>query len=69
MVLCAEKALHKAVVYMTAAMQASLSYCSWPMLVPKNVLVLRLIIITRAPQLNDPSDKGLWGGLVRGQGC
>lgn len=44
-------------------------YCSWLMLVPKYVLVLRLIIITRALQLNDPSDKGLWGGLVRGQKC
>lgn len=69
MVLCTEKALHRAVVYMTAAVQENLSYCSWPMLVPKNVPVLRLIIITHALQLSDPPDKGLWGGLVGGQGC
>lgn len=31
--------------------------------------VLSLIIITNALQLNDPPDKGLWGGLVGGQGC
>lgn len=54
---------------MTAAMQASLSYCSQPMLVPKNVLVQRLIIITHALQLDDPSDKGPRDELVGGQGC
>lgn len=64
-----KKALHRAVVYMTAAMQASLSYCSWLMLAPKNVLVHRLIIIAHALQRSDPPDKGLWGGLVGGQGC
>lgn len=50
-------------------MQACLSYCSSPMLAPKNVPVVRLIIIiiiTCASQLSDPSDKGLWGGLVGG---
>lgn len=37
--------------------------CSWPMLVPKNVL------IAHALQLSDPSGKGLWGGYVGVQGC
>lgn len=53
---------------MTTVMLANLSYCSWPRLVLMNVLVLRLIIIAHALTLNDPFDKGLWGGLVWGQG-
>lgn len=49
---------------MTAALQVNLSYCTWPMLVPKNVLVLRLIIIANVPKLSDPCGDGLWGGVV-----
>lgn len=62
------KVLPGAFVYVTAGMQVSQSLCSSPVVVPKNVLILSLIIIIHGPQLNEPSVKGLLVGLVRGQG-
>ncbi len=40
------------------------SLFSWRLLVSKNVLILRLLLLPMSPQLNDSSDKGL--GVGRG---